>query len=275
MFSMRGRRYVIVGICLAIITLLLLADSPRRSQARDYFDSFLENKPWFKEKPPPGPGPPPAPKYIPEPTWVPPPVKDPFPRLSSSEAVPLIPKWNVPKKDLHKQYGLEYAPPLFIGFTRSWPILLQAVVSYITAGWPAGQIYVIENTGVQSDDLSELQAMIPPTLLPTLAGMSASQAGLVFVLIHLSGDPTQGFMPPGAAPELREATRERLGLNDPLIEQYGRFVWNGLSGDFGVSWRDNQPALQSVLDRLPSTLVLARVMQIKKYLSLPNVLVLL
>lgn len=80
---------------------------------------------------------------------------------------------------------------------------------------------------------------------------------VVFVLIHLSGDPTQGFMPPGAAPELREATRERLGLNDPVLEQYARFVWNGLSGDFGVSWRDNQPALQSVLDRLPATLTLA------------------
>ncbi|KAJ4289969.1 hypothetical protein N0V88_006770 [Collariella sp. IMI 366227] len=39
--------------------------------------------------------------------------------------------------------------PLLIGFTRTWPLLLQAVVSYITAGWPASQIYVVENTGVQ------------------------------------------------------------------------------------------------------------------------------
>ncbi|OTA94256.1 hypothetical protein M434DRAFT_384236 [Hypoxylon sp. CO27-5] len=44
---------------------------------------------------------------------------------------------------------LEVPPPLIIGFTRSWPILLQAVVSYITAGWPAEQIYVVENTGMQ------------------------------------------------------------------------------------------------------------------------------
>ena len=80
---------------------------------------------------------------------------------------------------------------------------------------------------------------------------------VVFVLIHASGDPTQGFMPPGAAPEIREATRERLGLDDPLLTQYARFVTNGLTGDFGDSWRDNQPALQSVLDRLPATLALA------------------
>lgn len=82
---------------------------------------------------------------------------------------------------------------------------------------------------------------------------------VVFVLIHASGDPTQGFMPPGASPEVREATRDRLGLNDPLVVQYLRFVGNGLSGDFGDSWRDQQPALQAVVDRLPATLALAGV----------------
>jgi len=36
---------------------------------------------------------------------------------------------------------------LLIGFTRNWPQLLQCVVSYIAAGWPAEEIYVVENTG--------------------------------------------------------------------------------------------------------------------------------
>jgi ABC-type dipeptide/oligopeptide/nickel transport system permease component len=80
---------------------------------------------------------------------------------------------------------------------------------------------------------------------------------VIFVLIHLSGDPTQGFMPAGAAPEVREAARQRLGLDDPLPQQYARFVANGLVGDFGDSWRDRQPALDAVLDRMPATLVLA------------------
>jgi hypothetical protein len=35
--------------------------------------------------------------------------------------------------------------PLFIGFTRNWPLLQQAVVGYI-AGWPPKDIYVVENT---------------------------------------------------------------------------------------------------------------------------------
>ncbi|KAI3395972.1 hypothetical protein diail_611 [Diaporthe ilicicola] len=89
-----------------------------------------------------------TPKYKPTPTYTPPPVRDPFPLLATSTPPP-IPRWNKPRPNLHKEYGLPTPPPLLIGFTRTWPILLQAVVSYITAGWPPEQIYVIENTGVQ------------------------------------------------------------------------------------------------------------------------------
>ncbi|CAJ2510606.1 Uu.00g062310.m01.CDS01 [Anthostomella pinea] len=92
--------------------------------------------------------PPPQPKYKPTPTFTPPPIQDPFPSLATATPPP-IPKYNVPKKGIWKEYGLEIAPPLVIGFTRSYPMLLQAVVSYITAGWPPEQIYVIENTGMQ------------------------------------------------------------------------------------------------------------------------------
>ncbi|KAH6616170.1 hypothetical protein B0J18DRAFT_297842 [Chaetomium sp. MPI-SDFR-AT-0129] len=102
-----------------------------------------------KQKPNPDePAPPPKPKYKPEPDYLPPPIKDNFPLLATSSPPP-IPQWNQPRQDAHKTYNLPAAPPLFIGFTRTWPVLQQAVVSYITAGWPASQIYVIENTGVQ------------------------------------------------------------------------------------------------------------------------------
>ncbi|KAH9886359.1 hypothetical protein F4778DRAFT_478219 [Xylariomycetidae sp. FL2044] len=90
----------------------------------------------------------PHPKYRPKPDWTPPPITDPFPALATSTPPP-IPKYNVPEKDGWKKYDLEVAPPLIIGFTRSWPMLLQTVVSYITAGWPPEQIYVVENTGMQ------------------------------------------------------------------------------------------------------------------------------
>ncbi|TDZ23498.1 hypothetical protein Cob_v003342 [Colletotrichum orbiculare MAFF 240422] len=96
--------------------------------------------------------PPPKPKYKPQPTWSPPLVKDPFPMLMSS-APPPIPPWNKPKApNVYSNYNLPVAPPLLIGFTRSWPLLLQTVVGYVTAGWPANQIYVIENTGVHESN---------------------------------------------------------------------------------------------------------------------------
>ncbi|KAL7624683.1 hypothetical protein AAE478_006253 [Parahypoxylon ruwenzoriense] len=90
----------------------------------------------------------PSPRYKPAPTYTPPPIRDPFPALATSNPPP-IPSYNVAEEDAWKKYGLEIAPPLLIGFTRSWPMLLQTVVSYITAGWPAEQIYVVENTGAQ------------------------------------------------------------------------------------------------------------------------------
>ncbi|KAI1431468.1 hypothetical protein GGR50DRAFT_68459 [Xylaria sp. CBS 124048] len=93
------------------------------------------------------------PKYKPTPTIALPEVNDPFPLLATSTATPPpIPAYNVPKPGLHRDYGLSYMPPLFIGFTRQWPMLLQCVVSYLTAGWPPESIYVVENTGVQNSN---------------------------------------------------------------------------------------------------------------------------
>jgi len=74
-----------------------------------------------------------------------PPVVENFPlasAASSAEELPPIPSWNTPPKK-----HVPEATPLFIGFTRNWRIVQQAVVAYITAGWPPEDIYVIENTG--------------------------------------------------------------------------------------------------------------------------------
>ncbi|KAG0642267.1 hypothetical protein HOY80DRAFT_917866 [Tuber brumale] len=52
--------------------------------------------------------------------------------------------------------------PLFIGFTRNWPILQQSVISYITAGWPPADIYVVDNTGtMDSNELGLLTQQNP------------------------------------------------------------------------------------------------------------------
>ncbi|KJK85170.1 hypothetical protein H633G_10997 [Metarhizium anisopliae BRIP 53284] len=146
MVAIQGRRYIIPGLILAALAVVLLSTDRSHVVIREQVDKFKQyqqgKKDPAKEAKPPGP------KYLPAPEYVPPPVVDPFISLATSPP-PSIPRWNVPEKNLHKKYQLPYAPPLFIGFTRGWPLLVQAVVSYITAGWPASQIYVIENTGTQ------------------------------------------------------------------------------------------------------------------------------
>lgn len=110
---------------------------------------FLQPKP--TDRRPPTTHTPPA--FKPTPTFAPPAVTDPFPLLATSTAAPPpIPEYNVPRLNLHAEYGLDRPPPLYIGFTRQWPMLLQAVVSYITAGWPAEGIYVVENTGTHNSN---------------------------------------------------------------------------------------------------------------------------
>ncbi len=87
----------------------------------------------------------------------------------------------------------------------------------------------------------------------------AAAALLVFVLIRLSGDPVALLLPPEASPQLVADVRHRLGLDQPIWVQFGVFVSQAAHGDFGVSYRNNQPAMQLVLDRVPATIELAAV----------------
>ncbi|KAM7203944.1 hypothetical protein V8F33_001915 [Rhypophila sp. PSN 637] len=86
------------------------------------------------------------------------PIADPFPLLSK----PLSPFYKnlLTERTRPPTPHPAHSTPLFIGFTRNWPQLLQCVVSYIAAGWPAPDIYVVENTGVMysnRDDKLSLQ----------------------------------------------------------------------------------------------------------------------
>ncbi|KAI1506677.1 hypothetical protein F5X99DRAFT_12302 [Biscogniauxia marginata] len=71
-----------------------------------------------------------------------PPIQDHFPWLTHSRRPPAVLENNLPPNP-----HVEESTPLLIGFTRNWPMLLQCVSSYIAAGWPPSDIYVVENTG--------------------------------------------------------------------------------------------------------------------------------
>lgn len=84
-------------------------------------------------------------------------------------------------------------------------------------------------------------------------------ASLVFLLLHLSGDPLSGLVPPGSSPEQEETLRQRYGLDASVAEQYLRFLGRAVTGDFGESWAERRPALDAVVERLPATVALAGV----------------
>ncbi len=80
---------------------------------------------------------------------------------------------------------------------------------------------------------------------------------IVFLLLHLSGDPALLMIPQGATRQDLERLRQDMGLDRPLAAQYGIFLWNAAHGDFGRSFLQRQPALKLVLERVPATLQLA------------------
>ena len=80
-----------------------------------------------------------------------------------------------------------------------------------------------------------------------------------FALFRYVGDPISTMMGQEATIADREALRERLGLNDPFVVQFFNFVTRAMQGDFGISYRLQQPVMELILSRLPATLELALV----------------
>jgi peptide/nickel transport system permease protein len=76
---------------------------------------------------------------------------------------------------------------------------------------------------------------------------------IVFVLMHVSGDPIRLLVPPDAGEATVQLIRHEYGLDQPLYIQYWRFLSKAIHGDFGESFRHNEPALNLVLERVPAT----------------------
>lgn len=77
-----------------------------------------------------------------------------------------------------------------------------------------------------------------------------------FAVKHQIGDPVRDLVGVSVSFAEQEALREKLGLNDPFLVQYYRFVKNALNGDLGHSFFFKRPALSVILDKAPATLEL-------------------
>ncbi|MGP8323207.1 MAG: ABC transporter permease [Methanosarcinaceae archaeon] len=83
-----------------------------------------------------------------------------------------------------------------------------------------------------------------------------------FSVQHNIGDPVRDMVGERVSAAEREALRDKLGLNDPFLTQYFRFIKNACRGDLGISYFHNKPTLEIILRKAPATLELVFVTSI-------------
>ena len=80
---------------------------------------------------------------------------------------------------------------------------------------------------------------------------------LVFIMARLTGSPADLYLPIDATVEARQEFNQRHGFDRPIIEQFGSFLVGLTEGNLGHSVRKDRPALDVVLEAMPTTLWLA------------------
>ncbi|HEX8664680.1 MAG TPA: ABC transporter permease [Beijerinckiaceae bacterium] len=84
--------------------------------------------------------------------------------------------------------------------------------------------------------------------------------GLIsFSMFRFAGDPVNQMVGAETSPAERLEIRRQLGLDDPLVVQFGRYLKGAASFDFGMSYQFRQPVAQLLKERMPATLELALV----------------
>ena len=79
---------------------------------------------------------------------------------------------------------------------------------------------------------------------------------IIFVIVRQVGDPTHLMLPPEATEADRTLLREQMGLDRPVVVQYGTYLLDLLNGNLGMSYRFSRPALGVVVEALGPTLLL-------------------
>ena len=91
-------------------------------------------------------------------------------------------------------------------------------------------------------------------LIPVLMGV----AFCVFTLLYLTpGDPARMVLGDMATDEAIKEFRDKEGLNDPYLVQFGNYVWKAINGDIGRSYSTRRPVMKELLTAFPYTLKLS------------------
>ena len=81
---------------------------------------------------------------------------------------------------------------------------------------------------------------------------------IVFLLLQvLPGNPIQVMMKEKVNQQVIDRVTEQMGLNDPLMIRFGRYLWNMLHGDLGQSYKLKRPVTQLIMTAFPNTVKLA------------------
>jgi ABC-type dipeptide/oligopeptide/nickel transport system permease component len=92
------------------------------------------------------------------------------------------------------------------------------------------------------------------TAIPTAIG---ALTFIFFTMRILPGDPAVALLGEAATPEALADMRQMLGLDKPLIVQYGTYLWGAIQGDFGRSIATNYPVTSYIRRMFPYTFLLA------------------
>jgi peptide/nickel transport system permease protein len=129
------------------------------------------------------------------------------------------------------------------------PIALIALVIGVPALLILAYVFVQGSAGLRRYILTRIALTLPMVFI---------LATLVFFIMHvLPGDPVRSALGPKGTPELVARIREQLGLNEPIIVQYGKFLINIVTLRFGNSLvLGHRPIIDEMSERFPATLEL-------------------
>jgi peptide/nickel transport system permease protein len=129
------------------------------------------------------------------------------------------------------------------------PLSLIFLIIGVPAFVGLAYIFVRGSTGLRRYILTRIALTLPMVFI--LASL------VFFVLRVIPGDPVSSALGPKGSPETVARLREQLGLNDPLILQYARFLGSVVTLDFGNSLTGaHRPIVDEMSERFPATLEL-------------------
>lgn len=129
------------------------------------------------------------------------------------------------------------------------PIEIIALILGIPALIGLIYIFVTGSTGLRRFILTRIGLTVPMVfILATL---------VFFIMRVIPGDPVTSALGPKGTPETIQRVREQLGLNDPILVQYGNFLLDIVTFDFGNSLTGgHRPIVDEMSERFPATLEL-------------------